>query len=509
MRFVLRAVVAVLLLLAPASLAQSTFRIAIGVDPDSLDPVQGTTTTVDNILDYVVQTLTTLDETGAVVPVLATDWAFSADGLQLDFTLRDGVVFHDGTPLTSEVVLWNFDRLLDPDVNVPRRGTYTVIDRVEALDDLHVRLHLKAPAPYLVGAFATTTSALISPTSVDLDGNSYANITRPIGTGPYTFTSRSLSERVVVDRYDGYWGEKPYYERVVFSIVPEATTRESLLLAGQADLIILPPISDIPALNANPAVKVYFGPSNRTIFIVINTTKPLLNDARVRQALNYAVDKEAIVDGILFGAATVMDAPMASSLFGYRSIGQYPYDPERARELLAEAGVKPGELVLDFMAPTGRYVQDFPASQAIANYLSEVGITANVRTMDWPTYVATMTKPAEENATNLHFLGWSPSFMDASQQYQQFLESQHPPKGLATSFYTNPEVERLVAEGNSTVDEAKRAELYAQASQLIWDDAPWIFLWVQNFPMVHSSKVTNISGLPNEKFHAIYAKPAN
>ena len=319
----------------------------------------------------------------------------------------------------------------------------------------------------------------------------------------------AAGERIVVTRFEDYWGEKPYYDEVVFHIVPEATTRESLLLSGQVDMIILPPASDIPALEANPAVEVVFGPSNRTIFIVINTSKPPLDDARVRQALNYAVDKEAIVQGILFGAADVMDAPMAESLFGYTSIGAYPYDPERARELLAEAGIESGELTLDFMSPTGRYVQDFPASQAIANYLADVGITANVRTMDWPTYVGTMTQPVDSNETQLHLLGWAPAFMDASQQMLQFQQSQHPPAGLATSFYTNPEVEDLIARANATVADAERADLYAQAARLIWEDAPWIFLWVQRFPMVHSADVTNISGLPNEKFYAIYARPAD
>lgn len=508
-RSVTRALVAVLLLFAGSAFAQDTFRIAIGVDADSLDPAQGTTTTIDNIIDYMAQTLTGIDETGTLVPVLATAWESSADGLQLDMTLREGVVFHDGSAFTADTVVWNFNRLLDPEVNVPRRGPYAVIDSVEALDEHHVRFNLKQPAPYLTGALTQSTAAMISPASIDLEGNSYANITRPVGTGPYTFTSRAFGDRIEVTRFDGYWGELPYYEHVVFHVVPEATTRESLLLAGQVDLIILPPVSDIPALNANPAVEVVYGPSDRTIFIVINTTKPKLDDVRVRQALNYAVDKEAIVDGILFGAADVMDAPMADSLFGYRSIGEYEYDPDRARELLAEAGVAPGDLVLDFMSPTGRYVQDFPASQAIANYLADVGITANVRTMDWPSYVATMTKPAAENETQLHFLGWAPAYMDASQQFLQFMASQHPPAGLATSFYTNPEAERLIAEGNSTSDDAARAELYAQASEIIWNDAPWIFLWVQRFPMVHSAKVTNITGLPNEKFYALYAHPAD
>jgi len=509
MRGITKPLLVLAMLLAGTSLAQETFRIAIGVDADSLDPVQGTTTTIDNIIDYMAQTLIGIDETGALVPLLATEWSTSEDGLTMDLTLREGVVFHDGTPLTADVVVWNFERLLDPNVNVPRRGPYAPIESVEAVDELHVRLHLSQPAPYMAGALTQTTAALVSPASVDLEGNSYENITHLVGTGPYTFTSRSFGERIVVTRFEDYWGEKPYYDEVVFHIVPEATTRESLLLSGQVDMIILPPASDIPALEANPAVEVVFGPSNRTIFIVINTSKPPLDDARVRQALNYAVDKEAIVQGILFGAADVMDAPMAESLFGYTSIGAYPYDPERARELLAEAGIEPGELTLDFMSPTGRYVQDFPASQAIANYLADVGITANVRTMDWPTYVGTMTQPVDSNETQLHLLGWAPAFMDASQQMLQFQQSQHPPAGLATSFYTNPEVEDLIARANATVADAERADLYAQAARLIWEDAPWIFLWVQRFPIVHSADVTNISGLPNEKFYALYARPAN
>ncbi len=509
MRGITKALLVLALFLAGSALAQSTFRIAIGVDADSLDPVQGTTTTIDNIVDYMAQTLIGIDESGGLVPLLATEWATSEDGLTMDITLREGVVFHDGTPLTADVVVWNFERLLDPNVNVPRRGPYAPIESVEAVDDLHVRLHLSQPAPYMPGALTQSTAAIVSPASVDLEGNSYENITRLVGTGPYVFESRALGERIVVRKFADYWGEEPYYDEVVFQVVPEATTRESLLLAGQVDMIILPPASDIPALQANPSVEVVFGPSNRTIFIVINTSKPPLDDARVRQALNYAVDKEAIVQGILFGAADVMDAPMASSLFGYTSIGAYEYDPERARELLAEAGIEPGELTLDFMSPTGRYVQDFPASQAIANYLADVGIRANVRTMDWPTYVGTMTQPVEVNETQLHLLGWAPAFMDASQQMLQFQQSQHPPAGLATSFYTNPEVEELIAQANSTVDDAQRADLYAQAAQLIWEDAPWIFLWVQRFPIVHSADVTNISGLPNEKFYALYARPAN
>lgn len=504
-RFVRFSVVASIVLALGLVSAQSTFRIAIGVDPDTLDPAASTTTTVDNIIDYMAQTLVAIDGDGVLIPQLATSWEVGEDGLSITMALREGVEFHDGTPFTAESVQWNFNRLLDPDVHVARRGPLTAIESVDAVDDHTVRFNLSTTAPYLIGALSQTTNAILSPGVVDVEGNSYNTITRPVGTGPYTFTSRNLGERVTVDRFDGYWGEIPHYERVVFNIVPEATTRESMLLAGQVDLIILPPASDIPMLEANPNVEVIMGPSDRTIFIVINTTDPQLADPRVRQALNYAVDKEAIIQGILFGAAQAMDAPMAESLFGYTPLGAYEYDPERARELLAEAGVEPGDLQLDFMSPTGRYVQDFPASQAIANYLRDVGIEAQVRTMDWPTYIATMTAPVETNTTQLHLLGWAPSYLDAAQQMEQFHSSQHPPAGLATSFYG--EVDDLIDEAGREFNEERRAELYAEVSQQIWDDAPWIFLWVQLFPMVHSSDVTNISGLPNEKFYAIYAHP--
>jgi peptide/nickel transport system substrate-binding protein len=496
-----------LALVGGAAVAQETFRIAVGVDPDTLDPVQGTTTTVDNVLDYVVEPLAVIDENGELVPQLATSWTVAEDGLSIDLELRQGVSFHDGTPFDAGAAVWNLERVLDPDVRVPRRGPFSAIASVEATGEHAIRVNLSEPAPYMMGVLAQTLAGMLSPASIEVEGNSYETITVPVGTGPYTYTSRSLGERLVVDRFDGYWGEMPHYERVVFQIVPEATTRESLLLADQVDLIILPPTSDIPALEANPRTEVVLGPSNRTIFIVLNNDAPELQDPRVRQALNHAVDKEAIVQGILFGAADVMDAPMADSLFGYEEIGAYPYDPERARELLAEAGVEPGDLSLDFIAPTGRYVQDFSAAQAIANFLREVGVDTEVRTMDWPSYVGTITLPPEDQEVEMHLLGWAPSFMDASQQMQQFLSSQHPPNGLATSFYENPDVDRLVAEANQETAEERRAELYAEASQLIWEDAPWIFLWVQRFPMVHASDVTNIWGLPNEKFYAIYARP--
>src|SRR5262249_37996028 len=191
-------------------------------------------------------------------------------------------------------------------------------------------------------------------------------------------------------------GRRRTCDRVGWGVVAEGAPGEGPILAGQVDLIVLPPIADLPALQKNQAVKVLLAPSDRTIFISLNTTKPPLGDVRVRQALNYAVDKKAIIQNVLFGAADEMDAPMAQSLFGYCKAGNYDYNPAKAKELLAEAGVKPGTKI-SFHHPTGRYVQDREASQAVAGYLREVGIEPELQTMDWPTYVSIINAgPAEK-----------------------------------------------------------------------------------------------------------------
>lgn len=482
-----------------------TFRIAVGIDPDTLDPAGMTTTTVANMVDYIVETLVKIDKDGNIKPGLAKSWQVAPDGRSITFELQEGVKFHDGTPFNADAVKFNIERILNPDVRMPLRASYAVIERAEVVDEHTVTLHLKEPAPYLLGALTYTAAGMISPKSVNEHGNSMTAYQHPVGTGPYVLKQYTKGSQLVLEKFQDYWGEKPYYDQVVFQIVPEAATRESLLLAGQVDMIILPPTSDIPALQNNPKVKVLLAPSDRSIFVAINTQHPALKDKRVRQALNYAVNKEEIIKNVLFGAADVMDAPMAKPLLGYCQTGPYPYDPEKAKQLLQEAGAT--NLELKFVTPTGRYLQDYQAAQAIANFLQEVGVKTSLSTMDWPTYQATVQVPPDKATVQLHILGWAPTFLDSQQQMLQFTKDNHPPKGLASSYYTNPRAEELVAQANREVDPEKRQQLYCEAARIIWEDAPWIFLWVQRFPIVHLAKVTNISYLPNEKFDAIYARP--
>jgi ABC-type transport system substrate-binding protein len=508
MRTLVAAIAALALFLPDTGLAQtaSTFRAAVGVDPDTLDPVQMTTTTVANMVDYVVETLTFIDQEGKIRPGLAESWSISGDGKEYTLKLRKGVTFHDSTVFDAKAVKWNLDRLINPDVRVPVRAPYP-IEKTDVVDPSTVKITLKRPSAPFLGALSWTTSGIVSPASADKDGNEFKNIVHPVGTGPYVFKERRKGESITVTKSDKYWGQKPHYDTVVFRIVPEAATRESLLLAGQVDLIVLPPVADLPALSRNPAMKVLLAPSDRTIFIAINTQKAPFTDPRVRQALNYAVDKQAIMSNVLFGAADSMDAPMAPSLFGYCKQGAYEFNQAKAKQLLAEAGVKPGTKV-SFIHPTGRYIQDREVAQAVAGFIREVGLDPQLQTMDWPSYVRTITTPLDKgNTTELHLLGWAPAFLDSSQQMLQFLSTYHPPAGLATNFYKDPKVDEqhLAADSESNPD--KRREIYCQMSKKVWNDAPWIFLYVQRYPIVYSAKIRDVGAIPNEKFSAVYARP--
>ncbi len=490
----------------PTATGPTTFRIAIGIDPDTFDPAGQTTTTVGNLVDYVVETLVATDQDGKVLPLLAKSWTISKDGLEYTFKLQEGIKFHDGAPFDAAAVKANFDRLLDPDTRAPVRGVFMVIQKTEVVDSTTVKFTLKSPSAVLLAALGFTVAGIVSPATIDKNSPGYKTLTQPVGTGPYVFKEFAKGSQLTVTKNPNYWGKKPYYDTVIFRVVPEAATRESLLLAGQVDLIILPPISDVPALQKNPAVKVLLAPSDRTVFISLNMTQKPLDNVKVRQALNYAVNKEEIIKAILFGAADPLDAPTPSSLFGYCKSGSYLYDPAKAKQLLSEAGVAAGTKI-SFIAPTGRYLQDFQAAQAIAGYLKEVGLNAELATMDWPTYVGTMTKPEGENKVQLGMLGLAAPYLDADYQFSAFRSNQVAPKGLNTPFYKNPKVDDWASAALAETDGAKRKEIYCQAGKQVWEDAPWIFLWNQRFPIAYSAKVQNISSHPTEKFLAIYAEP--
>ena len=452
-----------------------------------------------------------LQPDGSIGPGLARSFSQSADGRSFTFELRPDVEFHDGSLLNAEAATLSLQRVLNPQLRVPLRAPFdaNLVESVVPLGPLTLRITLKDLSRLFLQKLAATELAIVSPPHARLFPDSFND--EPVGTGPYRFKERRKGESVVLERFDRYWGKRTFYPQVQFRIVPEVATRESLLLANQVELILQPPLSDLPALQKNPNLKVLLTPTARTTFVAMDLTLPggtPLAIKKVRQALNYAIDREGIIRNVLFGAATPLDAPMASTLVGYAHIGGYSYDPNRAKQMLLEGGTP--HLQLRFMHPTGRSLQEpmgAQLAQAIAGNLRDVGVDTELVGSDWPTFLAAIGVAEDKGSAHMHLFNWAPAFLDASQQMTQFMRSYWPPQGLATSHYWNPKVELLVGQAARERDDQKRLDQYAEAQRIVWDDAPWIFLWSPSSVVVHSAHLKGISMSPSEKFSAAYAEP--
>src|SRR5690554_6673730 len=370
----LLAVLALTALLGSFALAQ-VLVVAQGTDAVTLDPHDATDSPSATVTSHLYETLFELTPEGDIVPHLVTDYEFSEDGLGLTLNLRDDVVFHDGTPLTAEVVKGSMDRFLDPANAWTFRFLLDEVESVEAVDDYTVELNLMNPFAPLLAHLTHSSTAIVLPAAAEQHGEEFAS--NPVGTGPFKFVSWQRNDAIELERFDDYWGEKPGVEGVRFLTVPENATRMAMVESGQAHVAVRVPPQDITRIDALPDVTVHNVSSVRTIFMFMNFALEPIDDVRVRKAINHAIDREALAEFVLGGAVRVSDAPIAPGIFGYTPVGNYDYDPERARELLAEAGYADGfDTVL--YTPSGRYLQDIQSVEAIQGMLAEVGINATI-----------------------------------------------------------------------------------------------------------------------------------
>ncbi|MFN3347091.1 MAG: ABC transporter substrate-binding protein, partial [Candidatus Bipolaricaulaceae bacterium] len=299
-------------------------------------------------------------------------------------------------------------------------------------------------------------------------------------------------------RNDEYWGEKPYVDAVVFKVVPSDATRLVLLETGQVHAIMRVPPMDAPRIAAMPGLEVVTVPSVRTIYIGFNHQKAPWTDVRVRQAINYAVDKEAIVKEILGGAGGVSTAPIMPLIFGYSEQKPYAYDPEKARKLLDEAGIPRG-FKCTLYHPTGRYMMDAAIAEAVQAYLREVGIEAELITMEWAAYLAFLRKPVQEATFDMYLLGWGCVTLDADYGlFALFHSGEWAPKDNNFSFYSNPAVDSLLEQGRVTADPEARKGIYAEAIKILWEDAAWLFLHYEVQINAQSTKVKGLIHHPRE-----------
>jgi peptide/nickel transport system substrate-binding protein len=478
-------------------------RIGIGIDPDTINPIEITTAIPANITELLYGTLFKTSAGGKIIPNMASGWSVSADGLTWTIKLKKGIKFIDGASLNAQTLKRQLELVQDPKVRMPLRFLFASVKNLTVVDDYTVQYHLRAPfAPFagLLSAFAVPSQKALTPyDSTKLNQH-------PVGAGPFKLAEWVRGERMVLVRNDGYWGKKPTVEKIVFRIIPETATRVAMLRAGQLDLIYSPTPADIPSLEADPNITVARPLSTRMIFMGMNTQKGPTKSKLVRQAFNYAVDKETITKKILFGVAKPLDGPLPPSIFGYaRMEKQYPYDPEKAKALLKQANF-PKDTVVKMITPNGRYTYDKQVAEAIQAYLKDIGVKTELRTYDWPTYMGMTSKPLAQSEVELYLTGWGFPYYDADSYLLVYFSSfVHPPRGLNTTFYLNPKYDMAVGAARQTMDPAKRKALYKQAATMLWDDAAAIWLYVEPFAIAYQSKYQGLDIRPNERIYPTYA----
>lgn len=442
----------------------------VGVDATTMDPHFANSTSTGNVSLMVHENLTAFDDPEQMNPVgkLAKEWEVSDDGLTWTFYLREGVTFHDGALFNAEAVKKSFDRLLDPDLGAPRRSSFHMVDKLEVVDEYTVNIITSVPYAALPQLLSSYNASILSPKAFEEHGDEYSLYAA--GTGPYKLGEWIPSESMTLLRNDDYWGDKPNIEEVVFKIIPEDASRVLAIQTGEVDLITNVPPFELDNLKSSGDVKVEMHEGFRTIYLGMVMNRPPFDDVRVRQALNYAVDRNAIINDFLEGSATYAYGPLATSLPGSTTdLYQYDYNPEKAKDLLAEAGYPDG-LEIRFVSPHGRYIMDRQIAEAIQAQLSEVGIKADLQILDF-SLLLDMLNSGED--AELMLMGKGSPSSDPDFDITNYFTTGGTNNW---SFLSDPEIDELAAKQRETMDETERINILQETQEKVQEALPWASL---------------------------------
>lgn len=479
----------------------------IGTDIDELDP--RTTDTQEgyvaaaNVYDCLV-----LYDLGATTirPGLAESWDISEDGLVYTFNLRQGVSFHDGAPFNADAVVTWFNSIKEGAPGSQYDAVRMVymkdfitswIDKVEAADEYTIRMTLPSPYAPLLANLAIPIAGIVSPTAI-AKGLDYVMV-NPSGTGAFKLASPddwTRDSQLVLEANPDYWGGAPKVNQLIFKVIPESSTRVQQVETGEIDIASFLSPEDIERTRDNPDLVIVEQPGLNTNCVELNTTKEPFTSKEVRQALNYAVNKQELSDGLYNGNMVPAGGVLPPVDWAFNpDLKSYPYDPNKAKELLATAGYdESNPLTFTFMAYTvvrGYNPAGDRLATAIQEYWSEVGVKADIQTEEWTQY----RDDRRANKFQCSLSGWQGDNGDPDNFLYSLLAG--PSKGAAnTAYYGNPKVDDLLHQAQIVSDQEERKTLYQQAEQLIVDDAPWVFLGYQKHQVVTRANITDFQLQP-------------
>jgi len=454
-----------------------------GGDSTSLDPAATTEGEAFKVTVNLYETLINFGPQDTEIEAgLATDWEPSADGLKHTLKLRQGVKFHDGTDFNADAVVYNFERWMAG--NAEQFYYYNSqfgdkIKEVKALDEYTVEFTLSQVMAPFYKNLAMSPFGIASPAAIEKFGDKFNE--NPVGTGPFVFKEWKRNERITIVKNENYWQEGlPKLDSVIFRSIPENSARLNALSAGEVDLIDGVNFSDVPVIKGNTALQVFNRPSMNIGYVGLTNTRGPLQNKLVRQALNHAVDKQAIIDAFYAGAAEPAKNPMPPVIAGYNDdVVDYDYNPEKAKELLKEAGFENGfEMELWAMPVPRPYMPDGQkVAEALQANFEAIGVKAKIVSYEWGTYL----DKAKDGEADSFLLGWTGDNGDAD-NFLYVLLDEDAIGSNNYAYYKNAEVHELLIKAQSSNDQAEREKLYKEAQLIIKEDAPWI-------PLVHSLPV--------------------
>jgi len=442
-----------------------------------------------------------------IVPDLAESWSVDGTGLNWTFILKKNILFHDGTPFNADAVVNHFTRMMDSKINVGAMTLWAPVKAVAKIDDYTVRVTTNVPYGGLLNVLAHGSGLIPSPKAVATYGKDISF--NAVGTGPYRVQKFSPGSELALAANDSYFGPKPSYQKITYKYVADASARVSALRTGEVDVIdsVSPELAS--TISRDPNVKLLNVAGLRSFGIGLSFTNSLLQKQQIRQALNYAIDKDSIVRVIFRNYATVISSPLAPGIDGAVKAGDYAYNPEKATSILKNAGCVLGSdgifsldgkrLSFKMKLPSRLFPNDVLVGESIQSQLKKIGVEVLIDKIEAASYWASIRLPKDKVDYDMAMFGYNPSHGDPVLHMEALFTSNKSNAQLDLwdfNWYKNDDVDAAISKAKNSVDLSVRNRFLEQAQKQVWQDAPYIWLYAQNILSACRSNIDTVSVLP-------------